>query len=168
MTIDDAEMRISYFHDATDEFLRSLGVDRALLPDRVTWKERYQADFALPISERENYGVMWLVDDEPVGWCNTDHIDFGREAFMHLHIADPQNRASGLGADFVARSVRELFTALQLKRLYCEPNALNAAPNRTLQRVGFRYEFSHVATPGSINFEQVTTRWRIDEPPAVE
>ncbi len=32
---------------------------------------------------------MWLVDDEVVGWSNVDQIDFGRQAFMHIHIAEP-------------------------------------------------------------------------------
>ncbi|WP_420451749.1 GNAT family N-acetyltransferase [Ilumatobacter sp.] len=167
MTVDDASMRIRYFHDASDEFLVRLGVDRALLPDPADWLEWYRTDFERPIPERQSYGVMWMVEADVVGWSNVDHIEFGRQAFMHLHIADEHNRATGHGSRFVALGLRELFNVLQLDRLYCEPNALNAAPNRTLQRVGFTYEFSHVATPGSINFKQVTTRWRIDRAAAL-
>ena len=55
---------------------------------------------------------------------------------------------------------------LELRRLYCEPNAFNVAPNRTLQRAGFTYLFSHEAAPSSINFMQVTTRWVLDRPDA--
>ena len=51
---------------------------------------------------------------------------------------------------------------LGLPRLYCEPNAFNVAPNRTLQAAGFRYLFSRHTTPGGINFPQVATRWVLD------
>lgn len=165
MNLGDADRRIAYFHDASDDFLLRLGVDRALLPGREAWKETYRLDFERSIDERQGYGVMWLVDDEIVGWSNADHIDFASQAFMHLHIADPDIRASGLGAHFVILSVRHFFEALCLERLYCEPNAFNVAPNRTLQRAGFRYEFTHTTTPGQLNFEQAATRWVITGPP---
>ncbi|WP_395155066.1 GNAT family N-acetyltransferase [Ilumatobacter sp.] len=164
MDLDDVDRRIAYFHDSSDDFLRQLGVDRSLLPERKDWKETYRLDFERPIEERQGYGVMWLVDDEVVGWSNVDQIDFGRQALMHLHIADPDDRASGFGAHFVILAVRHFFQVLGLDRLYCEPNAFNVAPNRTLQRAGFRYEFSHMATPGPLNFEQATTRWVITGP----
>ncbi len=165
MTLDDVDRRISYFHDADDDFLHHLGVDRSLLPDRDVWKESYRVDFDRSLAERDSYGVMWLVDDEVVGWCNTDRIDVGEQAYMHLHIADPENRAAGFGVHLVALSVRHFFDVLELERLYCEPHAFNTAPNRTLQRAGFKYEFTHITTPGPINFEQTTTRWIITEPP---
>ena len=165
MNLDDVDRRIAYFHDSSDDFLLQLGVDRLLLPERQDWKENYRLDFERPIEERQGYGVMWLVDDEVVGWSNVDQINFGRQAFMHLHIADPNDRASGFGAHCVILAVRHFFQVLGLERIYCEPNALNVAPNRTLQRAGFRYEFSHIATPGQLNFEQATTRWVITGPP---
>ncbi len=164
MTIDDVERRVSYFHDSSDEFLHQLGVDRSLLPERDAWSATYRADFERPIAEREGYGVMWLVDDEVVGWCNADRIEFGHQAFIHLHIVDPDDRACGLGARLLALAAREFFAVLQLERLYCEPNAFNTAPNRTLQRAGFTYEFTHIATPGPFNFEQTTTRWVLTDP----
>lgn len=34
MRLDEVDLRIDYFHDASDEYLRTLGVDRALLPAR--------------------------------------------------------------------------------------------------------------------------------------
>ena len=165
MRLDDVGTRIAYFHDATDDFLHKLGVNRSLLPHPDVWTSSYRDEFARPLAERDNYGVMWLIDGSVIGWCNTDKIEFAEQAFMHLHIAGPENRATGFGAHFVALSVQHFFEVLQLDRLYCEPNAFNTAPNRTLQRVGFTYEFTHVATPGSINVEQTTNRWVITEPP---
>jgi RimJ/RimL family protein N-acetyltransferase len=162
MALDEVDLRINYFHDSTDEHLMKLGVDRALLPSREAWREFYEADDARPVSERVNYSLVWLFDDEIVGFSSTDRITFGQEAFMHLHILSPNQRCAGLGQMFVRQSAAMYFDALELDRLFCEPNAFNTAPNRTLQRAGFRYLFSHEATPSSINFPQITTRWVLE------
>lgn len=78
---------------------------------------------------------------------------------MHLHIVDPQRRASGLGTQFVHLTTAHLCEVLRLKRLYCEPNAFNVAPNRTLQRAGFSYVCSRECRPNPINTHQTTTIW---------
>jgi RimJ/RimL family protein N-acetyltransferase len=81
---------------------------------------------------------------------------------MHLHVVEAGLRRSGLGTEFVRLLARAYFGALQLQRLLCEPNAFNVAPNRTLQAAGFRYLFTHMAQPSSINCPQVTTRWVLE------
>lgn len=159
MGLADFAARISYFHDAPDEHLASLGVDRARLPDPVEWRARFAANLALPIKERSEYGVVWELDDAPVGFSTADQIHFGAEAHMHLHIVDPERRAAGLGTQFVRLTAVHYCDALQLISLYCEPNALNAAPNRTLQSAGFRYVRSRRCRPAPINTHQTTTIW---------
>jgi RimJ/RimL family protein N-acetyltransferase len=164
MQLSEVEVRINYFHDASDEYLQMLGVDRALLPGREAWLASYEEDHARPIAERESYSLIWEMDGQTVGFSSADHIAFGHDAFMHLHVLRPDKRRRGLGAEFVKRSATHYFEALELQRLFCEPNAMNIAPNRTLQRAGFRYLFSLETTPGPINFRQVTTRWVLDHP----
>jgi RimJ/RimL family protein N-acetyltransferase len=166
MQLTEVGIRISYFHDAPDEYLRMLGVDRSLLPSRHEWLAFYEEDFARPTPDRVNYSLVWQRDGEIVGFSSTDRIDFGNEAFMHLHVLEAGLRGSGLGTQFVRLSAQAYFEALELKQLFCEPNAFNVAPNRTLQRAGFRYLFTHQAQPSSINFPQVTTRWVLDRSPA--
>ncbi|HTT93282.1 MAG TPA: GNAT family protein [Solirubrobacterales bacterium] len=162
MRLDEVGFRIDYFHDASDEYLRKLGVERALLPRRADWLAYYEEDFARPLAERETYNLAWELDGRLVGFSSTDHIEFGEQAFMHLHIVEAPRRRRGLGTEFVRRSVEEYFRALALKRLFCQPNAYNAAPNRTLQRAGFRYVFSAEMEPSTINFVQPITRWVIE------
>lgn len=65
---------------------------------------------------------------------------------MHLHILSPVMRRKGLGVEFVKESARTYFQVLELERLFSEPNAFNVAPNRTLQRAGFRF-YSHTRQP---------------------
>jgi RimJ/RimL family protein N-acetyltransferase len=124
----------------------------------------YAEDYARPIRERVNYSLVWELDREVVGFSSVDRIDFGNEAFMHLHILNPAERQEGLGATFVRKSTAIYFRVLELERIFSEPNAFNVAPNRTLQRAGFRYLCTHEAQPSPINLWQVTTRWVLDRP----
>lgn len=159
MSLSEVGVRIDYFHRSPDEHLRRLGVDRALLPSREDWLSFYERDYARPIDERENYSLVWLLDDEIVGFSSTDGIEFGEQAFMHLHLLDNDRRQSGLGARFARLSAQQYVQALQLRRLYCQPNAFNIAPNRALQRAGFKYLMTLETTPSAINFPQPVTRW---------
>jgi RimJ/RimL family protein N-acetyltransferase len=164
MLLSEVGIRIRYFHEASDHYLHALGVDRALLPEPEVWFSSHERDLARPLTDRENFALVWELDGQVVGFSALDHIEFGEEAFMHLHIVEPSLRRRGLGANFVKLSASKYFELFDLKRLYCEPNALNVAPNRTLQRAGFTYLFSHETTPGPINFPQVTTRWVLEPP----
>ncbi len=55
----------------------------------------------------------------------------------------------------------------RIDRLYCDPNAYNVAPNRTLQRAGFKYLKSYETVPGAINFRQPVTRWVLERSPDI-
>ncbi len=159
MELEDVHLRIEYFHSASDDHLRLIGVDRALLPTPDAWRAFYEEDYDRPLPERLAYSVVWELEGRPVGFSSTDRIVFGEEAFMHLHVLDAALRRGGLGRRFVAMSVPKYFQVLELQRLFCEPNALNVAPNRTLQAAGFSYSFSHDTIPGPYNFPQIVTRW---------
>jgi RimJ/RimL family protein N-acetyltransferase len=165
MQLDEVDLRINYFHHSSDDYLRRLGVARDRLWTPEAWWSFYQEDYARPLRDRENYSVVWELDGRTVGFSSADRIVFGQEAFLHLHMVEPELRRKGLGAEFVAMSAERYFRALELEQLFSEPNAFNTAPNRTLQRAGFRYLFTHEAQPGPMNFLQVTNRWVMDRPP---
>lgn len=154
-------MRVNYFHDASDADLARMGVDRSKLPARNEWINFYTSDYKRPIEERACVHLLWLYDGAPVGMSSVDRIKYGREARMHLSIFKPQARGKGVGSTAVCASVEFYFSRLNLSRLYCEPNALNEAPNRVLQNAGFRYVRSYRTTPGEINFEHIVTQWEI-------
>jgi RimJ/RimL family protein N-acetyltransferase len=164
MEAGEAELAVDYFHDSTPEHLEMLGVDPTRLPPRERWLEQHERETRKPLAERSALTLVWLVDAAPVGFSSADRIRFGTEAFMHLHILDPTRRWSGLGTEFVRRSTQIYFEQLHLVRLYCEPNAFNVAPNRTLQRAGFSFVKTHMTVPGPLNFHQAVTRWVLDGP----
>ncbi len=164
MRLDEVHFRGDYFTESSDEHLSVLGVDRSLLLPRNLWMRRYEQDFERPLSHREEYPLAWDLRGDLIGFSTAERIEFGVEAFMHLHIVDPQFRRLGYGSVLVRKSAELYFVDLGLQRLFSEPNAFNVASNRTLQRAGFRYQFSHEAAPTPINRLQITTRWALDRP----
>jgi RimJ/RimL family protein N-acetyltransferase len=159
MTLEEVGLVIDYFHDATPEHLEKMGVDPTRLPTRSDWRARYVAQYRKPIAERSTLLVIWNLDDSPVGFSTSEKIVYGEQAHMHLHIVDPHLRDSGIGSAALPETIALYFRALKLKRLFCEPNAFNVAPNRTLQSVGFRYVKTYMTVPGPLNYHQAVNRW---------
>jgi len=159
MRLSEFEFVIDYFFKATPEFLETLGVDPSRLPTPDSWRERFQLEQAKPIEQRAWLIVIWLLNNRPLGFSTSDKITYGEQANLHLHVFDPERRNQGHGAECVRRSADLYFEQLKLKRLFCEPYAFNVAPNRTLQKAGFKYLKTHMTVPSPINFHQAVTRW---------
>src|SRR4029453_12781912 len=53
------------------------------------------------------------------------------------------------------------FEKIQMKDLYCTPYALNPAPNRLLEKLGFDFVKEHRTIPGPSNFEQQVKLWHL-------
>jgi hypothetical protein len=131
MTLAETGIIIDYFQGATPEYLEMLGVDPTRLPTPEGWRERFQRHFALPVEKRIALLVIWLSDDRAIGYSTSDKIIYGEQANMHLHVTDPERRNSGIGV----------------------------APNRALQKAGFKYLKTHMTVPGPFNLHQAVTRW---------
>jgi len=74
---------------------------------------------------------------------------------MHLHLWNAASRKKGIGSQLVKMSLKYFFENLKLKRLFCEPYALNPAPNKTLEKTGFDFVKEYITIPGAFNFEQL-------------
>ena len=153
---------VDYFLNADDLFLERMGVARALLPSRDGWLESLLADHQLPDERKDRLYVGWFYDGEPVGHSSVNRIKVGEEAFFHLHLWRPQLRKSGLGTEFCRRSIEIYFERLRLKRLWSEPYAENAAPNRALVKLGFEFVKRYRTVPGPINVEQDVNLYRLE------
>jgi RimJ/RimL family protein N-acetyltransferase len=162
MALNETSEIIDYFHTSTPEYLEVLGVDPSRLPQHAQWKRFYEQLFDQPIEQRSHFLVSWLQDDRLVGFSTADKIVVGERANMHLHVRDPHLRQRGIGVECVGQSLELYFQTLKLKRLFCEPNAFNVAPNRTLQKAGFKYLKTHMTVPGPLNFHQAVNRWVMD------
>jgi RimJ/RimL family protein N-acetyltransferase len=156
MTLAETDLIIDYFHDSSPEHLDMLGVDPSRLPSRADWHDRFVRE------KRVGAYVVWLCGDEPVGISTCNKIVYGERANMHLHVIKPERRNQGVGAECVKQSIEIYFATLKLKSLYCEPNAFNVGPNRTLQKAGFKYLKTYMTVPGPLNYHQAVTCWMIE------
>jgi RimJ/RimL family protein N-acetyltransferase len=161
LEVQDIPLIANYWLEANPAYLRSLGADPEKIPDQDSWTAMLSEQLRQPVEQKGSYCVIWLVDGQPAGHSNVNNIVFGESAYMHLHLWRPDLRHKGLGVRFVQRSLPWFFKHLQLKKIYCEPYALNPAPNKTLERAGFRFVRSYRATPGSITFEQEVNLWEM-------
>lgn len=159
ITKEDIGAIASYWLDSDTDHMIGMGVELSKLPKREDWEQMLIKQISTPLEEKQSYALIWLLDGKAVGHCNINKIQFGEEAYMHLHLWDGVHRQKGMGVELVRMSIPYFFKNYQLKRLYCEPYALNEAPHRTLKKLGFRLVKEYITTPGFINFEQPVKLW---------
>ncbi len=152
-----------YWAQASPDYLRGMGADAAKLPSREQFTAMLSEQLSQPYEAKKAYCTIWEADGQPIGHCNVNKIEFGESAYMHLHLWDGSIRQQGMGVELVKMSLSYFFKNLQLKRLFCEPYALNPAPNKTLKKAGFELVKEYVTTPGPINFEQPVKLWCLSE-----
>lgn len=157
----DIEPLSDYWFNSSPEFLIAMGVDLSKMPAREVWKEMLNEQLGRSYEEKKLYCIIWLLDDEPVGHSNVNRILFGEEAYMHLHIWKPANRTKGMGLQFVKMTLPFFFQNMKLKKICCEPYAVNPAPNKTMQKLGFDFIKEYITVPGFINFEQPVKHWEL-------
>jgi RimJ/RimL family protein N-acetyltransferase len=157
----DIEVLTQYWLSADPLFLSGMGVDVDKVPTRSQWIQMLSEQIKAPLEEKQSYCIIWQLDGRSIGHSNARPIVFGEEAYMHLHLWDQPVRKKGLGEELVKMTLPYFFQNLQLKKLYCEPYALNPAPNRTLQKVGFDFVKEYTTIPGPMNFEQPVKRWEL-------
>lgn len=155
----DVKLITDYWFNSTEEYLIGMGVDVPKMMLRPDMEVMLKNQFSLPLKERNSYCLIWQVDGQPIGHCNTNPTQFGEEAKMHLHIWKPELRQKGIGAEMLRMTMKLMFETLNLKRITCEPYALNPSPNKAVEKIGFRLDKQFVTTPGGHSFEQKVNRW---------
>jgi RimJ/RimL family protein N-acetyltransferase len=153
---------VEYWLTADTTFLLGMGVDPSKVPLKTDWENIIREQFIVPSTAKKVYFVIWLLNDIPVGHSNINKIVFGEDASMHLHLWNTQIRRHGMGITFVRLSLSYFFNTFRLKKIYCEPYALNPAPNRLLAKAGFTFIKKYTTIPGWLNFEQEVNQWEIN------
>ncbi len=161
LTIDDIKFIADYWLTSDPDYLISIGVDLSKLPTRKGLTKMLTSQINLPDSKKSSLAMILEINGIPSGHCNVNGIVYGQQATMHLHLWTSDNRQKGLGTMMVLKSLPTFFDRLKLKVLYCEPYALNSAPNRTLEKIGFEFIRRFVTVPGSLNFEQEVNKYKL-------
>lgn len=157
----EAELVVKYFHNASNDFLKGMGVDRDKLPKFDEWVKLIQDNVTRPMEDKEFFYVLWMFENQPIGHSNINKIKFGQEAYMHLHLWNSEKRHQGIGTSLLRLSLPYYFSNFKLNELFCEPHSNNAAPNKTLEGLGFELVKQYETIPGWINFHQPVNRWRM-------
>jgi RimJ/RimL family protein N-acetyltransferase len=157
----DIQPLCDYWFNADPNFLISMGVDLDKMVDRKILESRLTYQIEAPYEQKNAYAMIWLFDNVPIGHCNLGNIEYGKQAFMHLHMWNSEFRKKGMGAEFVKKSLPYFFDNIKLQELYCQPFAQNLAPNKTLEKLGFDFLKEYQTVPGAINFEQSVKLWRM-------
>jgi len=161
-TENDFENMTDYFLKADNQFLHAMGVDPVKLPNRDEWLTLLLEDHKKAMMHKSFFYVTWLLDKIPVGHSNINKIIFGEEAYTHLHLWHGDKRKKGIGFGFMKMCIPYYFNNFKLKQLYCEPYALNPAPNMMLKKLGFDFIKQYETIPGWISFHQPVNRWCLD------
>lgn len=157
----DIQAIADYWLYAEAAHLLRMGVNIARMPSREKWEQMLTQQLAQDYRSKGSYCMIWELDGKAIGHNNVNKIIFGSEAFMHLHIWDQALRLKGNGAQLVKMSLPYFFKNLELQAVYCEPNALNDVPNKTLERVGFKLVKEYITIPGYLNDEQPVKLWEL-------
>ena len=158
---EDIPLITQYWLGSDNAFLTGMGVDLAKIPSKEDWYIMLKAQLNQRYEEKKSYCIIWILNEKPIGHSNINKIVFGEEAYMHLHIWDADARKKGVGTELIKLTLPYFFENCKLRQLYCEPYALNTAPNKTLEKAGFVFVKEYVTTPGMLNFEQPVNRWEM-------
>jgi len=159
MEVRDIPQVINYWEQARPDYLVGMGVELGKMPPPETLAKLLKEQIEAPLTSKRTYALIWEIDSKPSGHSNVNKIVYGVHAYMHLHLWQAEYRRKGWGEQLVKMSLPYFFENLKLGQLWCEPFALNPAPHRTLEKVGFEFEKEYITTPGSINFLQPVKRW---------
>lgn len=159
--LQDVDRIIDYFTLSDAGFLKGMGADKSKIPNRKEWREKLEPELDKPYTQKENYYMIWVLNNVSIGHSNINNIKFGESATMHLHLWKTNQRKNGLGVEFIKLTIPSYFENFKLKKIICEPYAANIAPNKTLKKIGFNLVKTYNTIPGFINFYQTVNRYEL-------
>jgi RimJ/RimL family protein N-acetyltransferase len=157
----DYELMADYFCDGDESFLLGMGVDPHRLPDRREWLESLLLDHEKPDDAKDRLYLLWSYRSERIGHSSINKIIPGGEGHIHLHMWKAEFRKAGLGTELVRQSVAYYFGRFRLQKVVSEPFAANPAPNRVLEKLGFKLIRTYRTKPGITAYEQDVNRYEL-------
>ncbi|MBP6401118.1 MAG: GNAT family N-acetyltransferase [Bacteroidia bacterium] len=161
MSESDIPLIADYWLFSDPEYLTNMGVDLVKVPSRNALISMLTEQLSQEYHEKKSYCIIWELENEPIGHSNVNSIVYGDAAAMHLHIWKVDVRRKGFGSSYLRMTLPYFFNNLKIENLYCEPYSLNPSPNKTLERLGFKFIKTYTTIPGSLNFEQTVNRWEM-------
>ena len=157
----DIDLIADYWLKSDPDYWKSLGVDLNKLPIRSDLIKMLTQQINTPYKDKKSFALIVEVDGQQAGHTNINGIDFAQQAYMHLHIWQSDQRRKGIGTEMIKQALPFYFDKFELQELFCQPYAYNPAPNKTLEKLGFKFVKQYTTVPGSLNFEQEVKLWEL-------
>ena len=90
--VNDIDQITDYWLKSDKDFLQTLGVDLTKLPNREDLKRMILSEIEMPYYSKKSYAIIWELNGVSCGHCNVNDIEFGKQASMHLHMWQSENR----------------------------------------------------------------------------
>jgi RimJ/RimL family protein N-acetyltransferase len=152
---------VDYFLNLSPEDDARMGTDRKNLLSREEWIALLIEDSQQPLHNRQFCYLGFFLDDQAIGHTNANKINFGNEAYIHLHVWDPRLRQQGLGYFYFKQALDYYFHHFELKKIICEPNVKNPQPIRTLLKSGFKWCRTYRTKPSILSLEHDVHRYEL-------
>lgn len=161
VTDDELAKVVDYFLSLSPEDDVRMGTDRKNLPKRDDWIQLLINDAKKDLHNRQFFYIGFFLNGKLIGHSNINKIQFGKEAYFHLHIWFPEYRKQRLGDFYVKEAIKYYFEHFKFKKIICEPNAINPAPQGTLLRCGFSFCRTYRTKPSMLSLEHDVNRYEI-------
>ncbi|MFK8005079.1 MAG: GNAT family N-acetyltransferase [Saprospiraceae bacterium] len=157
----DIQYIVGYWNNASTEDLLAMGIDVNNIDTLKNLGARLEKQLMLSNEDKAAFVLVALLDKKPIGHCYVNNLIFGKEAFMHLHIWQNNSHKKGMGSAMVRQSIPYFFEKLKLQTLFCEPAAMNLGPNKTLEKIGFKFIKKYTTIPAGWTFQMEVNRWEM-------
>ncbi|BBO80407.1 GNAT family N-acetyltransferase [Desulfosarcina ovata] len=159
LLVSDIPKISDYFLRSDPKFLFNIGIDHKKLPFKEEFYGFLMKEIDSSSRQKQSCHIIWEINGTPIGHSSINKIVYGNEAYLHLHIWNPERRYNGNGTLFIKASITLFFKMFNLKKLFCEPYALNQMPNKILNKLGFEFVKYYETTPELINYHQAVNQW---------
>jgi hypothetical protein len=143
----DVEAIVDYWFGASDEFLDTMGIDRAKLGRPADVQARYEK--AIPSGDPNQMSLAWAIDldDRRIGYTLLNRYT-AEHNHSHWHIIEAGLRGNHISSALYPHRIKTYFDAVPgMERLIHQTRSRNAAVNRMLDKYVPIAETRFVETP---------------------
>ncbi len=157
----ELEKVVDYFLNLSPEDDKRMSIARKILPSREKWVKLLVDDSHNKLTDRQFYYLGWLLNGKIIGHCGINKIQYGKEAYFHLHLWNPNLRKQGLSTNYLRSAIHFYFEKFLLQKIIAEPKTENIAPNKALLKAGFVLIDTYLTKPSDLNYKHQVNRYEL-------
>lgn len=161
LTPEDIPAIADYWLLSPDEFLNSMGIDRARLGCRQDIHRRFSSAIRIGNEAQSSMALAITLDERFVGYTLLNHYSADVD-YSHWHIIDARLRGCGVSTALYPHRIKTYFDLAPISRLIHQTRTRNVGVNRMLDKFIPIAETKYienpdgVALPGEFHIRYVT------------